>query len=223
MQYDYTTILAALQDWPEDDDADYVLALPSLIALGEQHLGRDLGLGALDVTTTAAITSGDPLVTKPATVAVAYEMWYTNGGATVQLARMQPGFVRNYNATAANGNSRYFCEESITTWRLAPPPGFSGTLNMRHIAVPTGLSSGSPTVKTFFSTFCGDLLFFYCLLKGEQYLKDDRRWGMVKTNIDLLLPEAKAELAQLRRVTPEDQLLQRMIIRPENADATPQN
>jgi hypothetical protein len=225
MQYNYTTLLAALQAWPSDADPEYVAELPNIIKLGEQSLARELGLGALDTQFTADIASGVATIDKPNGMIVGYDLYYTNAGTYVQLSRQQPSFVQKYNATATNGNPKYFCEYSSTKWLVAPPPNFTSSagLKVRGTAEPAGLDASTPTVKTWFSTNVGDLLLEFCLFAAEKFLKNDQRWNTVKMKIDLLLPDAKAELAQLRRVLPEDQLFARMVNRPENSDATPQN
>lgn len=228
MEYTYTTLAAALESWPSDDDEEYVAEIPSIIKLGEQRLLRELQLGHLDAILTAPFTTGDPVVDKPAGFLVAYDVTVTTqeegpGDWLGQLTRVQPGFLRAYNATAAQGLPRYFCEESETTWNIGPIPDIDGALVVRCIATPPGLDVDDPEETTWLATEMGDLLLEACLLCAEKFLKDDRRWGMVKTNFDLLLPDAKAQVAQLRRVLPEDQLFKRMITKPENSDAVPQN
>lgn len=225
-QYDYTTLAADLVSWPSDDDSAYALAIPNIIAQGELDVLREFNLATFDTTKTANITASSATITKPTGCIAALSLSYGTGASYRQLTRMSPDFVRRYNAEAASSAElKYYCEEDETTYRVAPIPNFSTTngMSIRCISRPTMLDSGAPTTKSWVSTNYPDLLLLACLMAAHVYLKNDRRWGMAKTEWDLKLPAAKAEVAELRRTTPADQLMRREIIRPGNNDAQPEN
>lgn len=225
LEYDYTTIVAALQNWPEDDDPEFVAAIPEFIKHGELRLLRELGLEIFEVVVTADITSGSANVTKPTNMVAPRDLFYTRNGREIHLTRATSEFVRSYNAAGATGDPKFYAEDGETSWILAPKPNFTavGGMSARITRRPAGLNTAAPTVKTWLSTHVPDLLLDSILLSAERFLKNDPRWIVTKRDFDLKLSDAKAEVAQLRRVTPEDQLVAREVVRPGNSDAQPQN
>lgn len=225
LQYTYTTLAAAMQSWPADDGDAYITEIPNLINMGEFNLLSEFNLATFDGNTSASLVASAGSITKPLTVIAALALSYTNGGLYQQLSRMSPDFVRRYNAEAVAGSPKYYAEEDETTWTLAPIPNFSSVngLKIRGVIRPTMLDSASGSGTSWLSRNYPQLLLLSCLMAGYQFLKNDQRWGMAKTEYDLKLPDAKAEVAQLRRVSPDDQLVAREVIRPQNNDAPPQN
>lgn len=67
LQWTYTTLFAALQDWPvEQDNEDYDDNLPNLIGMGELRVVRDLNLSIFDVIDESlTVDEGERFITKP--------------------------------------------------------------------------------------------------------------------------------------------------------------
>lgn len=226
MEYNYTTLMADLESWPEDGTADpeYVAAIPNIIAFGEDRLINELNLENLEAELDADIVSGSGEIVKPDELTAVRTLGYLSAsGVYIQLQRMTPEFVRKYAAEAAHADPRFYAEYSETVWSIAPIPTASYDMDLRATAAPAGLDASSPTITTWISRKFPQLLLQSCLMSAHQYLKNDGRWGSVKTNYDLLMPDAKAQVAQLRKTTPEDQIYKRVTVRPENDDAQPQN
>lgn len=225
LEYNYTTLVADLASWPEETDPQFVTEIPTLIQHGELRLLRELALTIFETTATANITSASAAVTKPANMVSPLDLFYTLAGEEIHLTRATREFVRAYNAQGATGSPRYYAEESETTWLLAPKPNFTQSAGLTCVIIrrPAGLSSGSPSTKTWLSTYVPDLLLDSCLLAAERFLKNDARWATVKRDFDLKVSDAKAELAQLRRVMTDDQLINREVVRPANSDAPSQS
>lgn len=226
MEYNYTTLFSDLESWPEDGTADpeYVTALPTIIVFGQDRLINELNLENLEAELDAAIVMGSGEIIKPDEVTAVRTMGYLSStGAYIQLQRMTPEFVRKYAAEAAAGDPRFYAEYSETVWSIAPIPSADHDLDLRATATPVGLDASTPTITTWISRKFPQLLLHSCLMSAHQYLKNDGRWASVKANYDLLMPDAKAQVAQLRKTVPEDQIYKRVTVRPENDDAQPQN
>lgn len=223
--YTYATLEAALLSWTADDDTAFAAAIPAIIGQGELDLLTEFNLAIFDTNKTANIASGVATIARPTGVIAAHSLSYTTGGTYYQLTRQSPDFIRVYNGSASNGLPRYYSEEDETNWVLAPPPNFTSSagLKIRCVCRPTVLDSATASGTSWVATNYPHLLLLSCLMAAQAYLKGDRRWGMAKTEYDLKLPDAKAEVAQLRRATADDQLLQREVVRPANNDAPPQN
>lgn len=199
LQYTYATLAAALQDWPEDDDADFVAAIPEIIGHGELKLTRDLDLEIFDIDTSTPITSGSNSITKPASVIAARTLSYTNAGQYDELDQRTIDYVRQHAAGAVTGRPRYYAELNQTQWIVSPVPNFNGTLAVRALARATGLNSSVPSSASFFSNYFADLLLKACLISAQLYLKGDSKWAQMLTDYAGQLPNAAAEVGHLRK------------------------
>lgn len=198
LQYTSATLQAAMQDWPEDDDADYVAAIPELIGHGELKLTRELDLEIFEVDATATISTGVATITKPTNMVAPRTLAFTN--VTYQeLDQRTVDFVRQYGATAASGNPKYYAELSETQWIVAPTPNFNGTLNCRIIRRPTGIVIATGASTSFLSTYFPDLLLKACLIAAHTYLKNDPKYAQMVIDYGRSLPMAAAEVGVLRK------------------------
>lgn len=226
LSFTYSTLAAALQDWPENDDADFVARIPDLIKMGELRLYRDLNLeGVMAATATATITSGSSAVTKPTNMIAPRELYYTTGGVRYQMIRETPEFVRAYNAMGATGLPRYYAEESETAWEVAPTPNLtlSSGLNVRMTRNPSGLDATTPASTSYLSVQFPDLLLAACLMAAHRYLKNDPKWSQAKVEYDLLIADVRPKVSQLKVVQYEDQTSRRDVERASASDGPTQN
>lgn len=198
LQYTYATLAAAMQDWPEDDDADYVAAIPELVGHGELKLTRELDLEIFEIDTTTPIATGVNTITKPTNMVAPRTLAYTNGGY-VELDQRTVDFVRQHAAGAAAGNPRYYAELNLTQWIVSPTPNFNGTLNTRIIRRSVGLDSLTPASTSFLSTVFPDLLLKSCLIAAQSYLKGDEKWAQLLTDYGRQMPMAASEAGVLRK------------------------
>jgi hypothetical protein len=226
LSYTFATLSAALQDWPENDDADFIAQIPNIIKMGEVRLYRDLNLeGCMVATATTTITSATESITKPSNMLAPREMYYTRNSVRIHMVRATPEFVRAYNAMGATGNPRFYAEESETAWVVAPIPDFTSAngLNVRLTRNPTGLDEASGASTSYLSTQLPDLLFASCLMSAYRYLKNDPKWAGTKREYDLLIADVRPKVSALKLVQWEDDTAARQVMRPDPSDGPPQN
>lgn len=65
LAYTWTTLRAALQAWPQNENATFVANLDHIIGLGERRLVRDLNLEIFDHVTTLSLAADSRIVSKP--------------------------------------------------------------------------------------------------------------------------------------------------------------
>lgn len=199
LQYNYSTLAASLADWPEDDDADFGLAIPNIIRMGEIKLTRDLDLEIFEVDDVTPIVSGVATIAKLANMVVARTLEYTNGGEFVQLDQRTVDYVRQYGAAKAAGNPLYYAELNETQWIVAPTPNFSSSLRVRLVRRAAGLDAASPATTSWLSVNMADLLFWSCLMEAHEYLKNDPKFKDIEAKYNRRLPAAASEVGTLRK------------------------
>lgn len=204
LAWSYTTLFAALQDWPVHASPKYLLNLPNLIALGERRLWGDLNIEEYDtddqVTVQTAI--GNTTVAKPTDcIQIRSAGYLVPASAPVKFAGLElrsRDYCRNINSGSANGLPQFYAELTQATLLLAPPPAAVYQMSYRYIGNPVEtLSTTSPGSTTWLSRAAPDGLLAACLAEAEEYIKADDRYQdyMSKYNNELL-PRIRAELRQ---------------------------
>jgi hypothetical protein len=190
----YAELSQNLQDWLEDDDAEFVGSIDEVINLGEMRLWRDLDLSIFTSEDSAATAASTETLTKPTTdteLVTWQSLWYDSAGERTFLELRSVDYVRDYQTPGATAAPRYYAELNETDWLLAPIPDAIYTVNTRGTTRPTRLSASNTT--TWLSLHQDDILFKACLAEAEGFLKSDDRVPMWTEQYTAALPLAKRE------------------------------
>jgi len=212
----YTELTTNLQEWLEDDDAEFVGSIDEVINLGEMRLWRDLDLSIFTSEDTTVTAIGVATAVKPITdteLVTWQSIYYDSGTERTWLQLRSTDFVRDHQVIGATSTPKYYAESNETDWLLSPIPDAIYTLNARGVTRPTRLSVGNPT--TWLSLHQDDMLFKACLAEAEGFLKADDRAPMWAEQYAAALPLAKRETYEL--------LNQRYNLTPLEVPAVPTN
>lgn len=194
----YAELTQKLQDWLEDDDAEFVGSIDDVINLGEMRLWRDLDLSIFTSEDTATTSLSQETVIKPVTdpeLVTWQSIYYDNAGVRTFLELRSTDWVRDHQTIGATAPPKYYAETSETAWLLSPIPDSAYTLNARGVTRPTRLSGTQTT--TWLSTHQDDMLFKACLAEAEGFLKSDDRVPIWQEQYVSALPLAKRETYEL--------------------------
>lgn len=194
----HTLLTAKLQQWLEDDDAEFSSSIDDIINLGELRVWRDLDLSIFTSTDTVTTVVSTETVTKPTTdteLVTWQSLYYDNGNVRTWIELRSNDWVRDFQTPVSLGPPKYYSELNETQWLLGPAPDAIYTINARGITRPTKLSSGNPT--TWLSNHQDDLLFKACLAEAEGMLKADDRRTMWQEDYASALPLAKRETYEM--------------------------
>jgi len=197
----YTTLIAGLQAWVEDDDSEFTGSINDVLDLAELRLTKDLDLALFRRTDSTAVMSiGSPNVTKPTigapNVLIATKVIYlTNGGLTVFPQLRGQDYCVDYEAgVSANGVPKYWAEASETTYFITPRPALAWTVNVRYLSRPPQLTPSNQT--NWLSTYAYDLLFKAALAEAEKFLKSDERAPIWEADYVKSMPTTRRQLYQ---------------------------
>ena len=204
LAWTWTTLIAALQSWPTDEDQQYVDELPNIVNLAELRLVRDLNLELFDRTdATQSTIAGTREVSKPATCISMRDVGITVAGEYTPLEKRSLEWCKMYApAASVRAIPRYWCDKSESLIVLVPTPIAVYVVDQHIVARPTdGLSSVAPGSTSWLSRTVPDALFAACLMESEGFLKADDRYNDYRTKYyQELLPVARLELRNAIRV-----------------------
>ncbi len=176
ISFTYSSLVSAIQDFIEDDGAEFLAALDTIIPLGESRILREFKLDHFVKDLTGSMTAGSAFITKPTDLFALESLYYIVSEEYFFLEPKSREYLRDYWPAAATTTAkpRYYTDYSDTQWRIAGTPN-SSTIKWgaSYVYRPEGLSATNTT--TWIGTHLGDCLLYACLIEAEQYAKADNR------------------------------------------------
>ena len=201
LSYTYNSMVASLQDWNLDSNADFVAALPEIINKGELMVQRDIDLNILDDQQNATITIAVATVPKPTNLV--RERLVHIASASRTLKKVTLDFIRSYSGAAA-AVPKYYADLDETSFIVAPTPVAGYTAEVHGIYRPNTLVDAGTTNTTWLSTRYPDLLWKACQIAACEYLKKWKLRSEIQAEYKELLPSARSEAKNQMRADPED-------------------
>jgi hypothetical protein len=195
----YTEMVDKVQEWLEDDDAEFQGSIDDVISLGETRLLRDLDLSIFSTEDTTVTVDMQDFTLKPTSVndVISWQsIYYDSGSERTWLELRSSAFVRDHQIPSTTGSPKYYAEHTQLRWLLSPVPDAVYTLTARGITRPEGLSGSIP--NTWLGDNAGDILFKAVLAEAEGFLKADDRVEMWAAQYVGALPTAKRELYEMQ-------------------------
>jgi len=206
--WNYNTLTAALQNWLDDTDTDWVntTTLGQVVQLGEMRLTNDFDLTVFDTSATAALVfpNATGLVARPAGILVTDELAYQiptgpSAGKLIYLERRDYSWVQDYRDPAVTGAPQYYAESDTVNWLIGPVNDQAYTLTSYGPYAPSSLLDVAATATTFMSTLLADVMLEACLLEASRFLKNAAARAATKVVYDEKVGPQKVRLRALLR------------------------
>lgn len=210
LQYTKATLKAYLQAWIEGNgdqaDPEFTAELDLIIQSGELRLLRDLDLSVFNTLDTAAVSSGNPVVPKPADLVRETLVTYAENEASPPnvgtLIKRSRAFVLALNR-GDGGTPKFYAEQDEENWVLAPVPSADFTLSVDGQYRYTSIVDGADDGTTWLSTRYPDLLAIACAISAAEKLKNYGRKADAEATYTALLDNTTADSSNQRRPNAE--------------------
>lgn len=208
LAWTYNTLTAALQNWLDDTDSDWVntATLGQVVQLGEMRLTNDFDLTVFDTSATAPapFPNATGLVARPAGILVTDELGYQiptgpSAGKVLYLDRRDYSWVQDHRDPAVTGAPQYYAESDTVNWLISPYPDQAYTLVSYGPYAPVSLLDVAATATTFMSTLLADVMLEACLLEVSRFLKNATARQATKAVYDEKVGPQKVRLRALLR------------------------
>jgi hypothetical protein len=198
----YTTLVANIQDFLEDDSTELTNSIDQIIDQAETMIFQRLpNLPCFRKITTDSLVAG----TEEYTVASARmirQVSVISSNVVSYLNHRVDSYLRDYwpNATTQGTPIMYSTKSASTAGMvitLAPTPDAADTIQVDYIAPETGLSSGN--ANNWISDNAEAVLLAACLYEASAFLKAGETLALYKTQFDeavqLLIQEMQRDYA----------------------------
>jgi len=193
----YTILLQDAQDWYEDDSAEFVAEIPSLITRAEERIFKDIpNLPAFRTSETGTLTGSTATLAKPTGLRVTRAISLTVSSVETFLERRIDSYLRDLHPNATTeGQPTIYSEDDETNFRFAPTPDTTYTYTVYYQRKPTGLTSSN--VTTHLGTNYYDMLLYCVLWRSGLILKD---YDAAKAHKDDYMEESARVAAEVQRM-----------------------
>lgn len=158
----YSNLAALLEDYVEDDSAEFQGALQGVINRAEERILRDLDLSIWNTTQSSTTSDGVGDLVKAFSGAPVVHIFFDDAYEFAE--RRSLAFIRAYGG---EGRPRYFYEDATRIY-WAPTPDNGYTYKITYFARPTALSGSNQT--NWLTEYAADLLLWASLVEAESFL-----------------------------------------------------
>lgn len=188
----YDSLVADISSYLERTDQATLDKIPTFIMLAEQTIATELKfLGNLNVS-TSTLTSGNPIIPKPA-------RWRKTVSMNITVAgKKQPVFLRKYeylreywpDATQTDV-PKFYCDYNYENWLIAPTPDDDYQFEVLFYQRVQPLDSSNQT--NWFTVYAPQALLYGSLLQAMPFLKNDDRIPMWQAQYNNVIQTLKTE------------------------------
>ena len=163
----FSQLLNDVRAYVEDDGAEFVAALPRIVALGHEKLARILNLDVMTFEAGKSTAAGNPVIDMTAEAPQKVDYLYSAYG--IQVERRSQAYVRMHGGS---GIPMYFCDHERGVM-LAPTPDAAYPLLVIYHAALRPLSTTNET--DWFTRLAPAALLEYCIAEAYRFLKNEPR------------------------------------------------
>jgi hypothetical protein len=183
----YTTLVANIQDFLEDDSSELQASIDQIIDQAEVMIFQRLpNLPCYRNTVTGNMVAGTADYTVPSARMIR-QVSVISSNVTSYLNHKVDSYIRDYwpNATTQGAPIMYSTKNAGTAGTvvtLAPTPNSTDTYQVDYIAPETGLSSGN--TNNWIGDNAENVLLAACLYEASAFLKAGETLALYKTQFD---------------------------------------
>jgi len=168
----YAELIAAVQEYLEEDESTFVANLPLFVRLAEERIYRAVQLQVLQKNSTSTTTLHDQYVALPSDFWSPLELTVTSAGAQYFLYPKDVSFIRAAYPTAASyGRPRYYAMFTESTLILGPTPDAAYAIELHYIKKNTSIVDD---LTNWLGTNGSSALLYGTILEAYRYLKGDK-------------------------------------------------
>jgi hypothetical protein len=161
----YNSLVANVIDYMERDDADFVAAIPGMIALAESSIAAELRSYIQLIVVETHLAQNQVTLTKPARWRKTVSMKVSG---QPMLLRSQD-YLAQYQAESDAGMPKYYAEYDFSNWAFAPKPDASYPVEIIYYAEIQPLDENNQ--QNLWTSVAPQAMLFGTLLQAQGYLK----------------------------------------------------
>jgi hypothetical protein len=181
MAYTYDTLVADVIANMEEDSTEFVSALPSIVARGQDYLQRRTDAANINKFVTVSISASTRTYDLPSDLLILKSIQVSTASGWKQLLTQTNEYLTVYWPDFTSCTTpKYYANKDNTQIFLAPTPDANYTTALEYVARVTTLSSTNAT--NWFAERAEGALFAACMMYANMWTKNGeatQRWKAI--------------------------------------------
>ena len=167
----YTELTAAIKDYTNNTETNFVAAIPTFVKQAEQRIYRSVNLPVNRKNVAGNMTDGNAYLTMPTDFLFPLSLSITSSSNQSFLLNKDANFIRStYPNAATKGTPKYYGVFDVDTFIIGPTPDASYTTELHYYYQPSSIVTDS---TSWLGTNADTVLLYGALIEAYTYMKGD--------------------------------------------------
>ena len=167
----YTELTAAIKDYTNNTETNFVAAIPTFIKQSEQRIYRSINLPVNRKNVAGTMTEGNAYLSTPTDFLFPLSLSITSSSNQIFLLNKDPNFIRStYPNASTEGTPKYYGLFSDDKFIIGPTPDANYVTELHYYYQPNSIVTDS---TSWLGTNADTVLLYACLVEAYTYMKGE--------------------------------------------------
>tara|TARA_R110000744_G_scaffold347499_2_gene453041 strand:- start:123 stop:755 length:633 start_codon:yes stop_codon:yes gene_type:complete len=167
----YTELVAAIKDYANNTETNFVAAIPTFVKQAEQRIYRSVNLPVNRKNQAGNMSDGNAYLTMPTDFLFPLSLSITSSSNQIFLLNKDANFIRStYPNASTKGTPKYYGTFASDTFIIGPTPDDDYVTELHYYYQPASIVDTSPS---WLGTNADTALLYGSLVEAYTYMKGD--------------------------------------------------
>ena len=167
----YAELVAAIKDYANNTETNFVAAIPTFVKQAEQRIYRSVNLPVNRKNQAGNMTDGNAYLTMPTDFLLPLSLSVTSSSNQIFLLNKDANFIRStYPNASTKGTPKYYATFASDTFIIGPTPDADYVTELHYYYQPASIVDTSPS---WLGTNADTVLLYGSLVEAYTYMKGD--------------------------------------------------
>ena len=167
----YAELTAAIKDYANNTETNFVAAIPTFVKQAEQRIYRSVNLPVNRKNQAGNMTDGNAYLTMPTDFLFPLSLSITSSSNQIFLLNKDANFIRStYPNASTKGTPKYYATFASDTFIIGPTPDADYVTELHYYYQPASIVDTSPS---WLGTNADTALLYGSLVEAYTYMKGD--------------------------------------------------
>ena len=167
----YAELTAAIKDYANNTETNFVAAIPTFVKQAEQRIYRSVNLPVNRKNVAGTLTDGNQYLTMPTDFLLPLSLSITSSSNQIFLLNKDSNFIRStYPNASTKGTPKYYATFAVDSFIIGPTPDANYVTELHYYYQPASIVDTSPS---WLGTNADTVLLYGSLVEAYTYMKGD--------------------------------------------------
>ena len=167
----YTELTAAIKDYANNTETNFVAAIPTFVKKAEQRIYRSVNLPVNRKNVAGTLTDGNQYLAMPTDFLFPLSLAITSSSNQIFLLNKDANFIRStYPNSSTEGTPKYYGIFASDTFIVGPTPDANYVTELHYYYQPASIVSST---TSWLGTNADTALLYGALIEAYTYMKGD--------------------------------------------------